>query len=117
MRSYGKAFARMVSSAELQKPGEVNVCSWPIVLTHVTSERDAEEYARSFGVAVYYLYEFQNEEITTHSSCEILHRSPSVGAAPCGCPCSLLPRRHGRDLHFVPEGLLVADGDFAVGDR
>lgn len=52
MRSYGKAFARIVSSAELQKPVEVNVFSLPIVLTHVTSEPDAEEYARSFGVAV-----------------------------------------------------------------
>ncbi|MDW8321893.1 MAG: hypothetical protein RMM08_11080, partial [Armatimonadota bacterium] len=30
----------------------------PIVVTHITSEPDAEEYARSLGVAVYYSYEF-----------------------------------------------------------
>ncbi len=30
----------------------------PIVVTHIASEPDAEEYARSLGVAVYYSYEF-----------------------------------------------------------
>ncbi|MGC8784305.1 MAG: hypothetical protein ACP5RN_07960, partial [Armatimonadota bacterium] len=30
----------------------------PIVVTHVSSEPDAEEYARSLGVMVYYSYEF-----------------------------------------------------------
>jgi hypothetical protein len=30
----------------------------PIVVTHITSEPDAEEYARSLGVVVYYSYEF-----------------------------------------------------------
>ncbi|MGC8784221.1 MAG: hypothetical protein ACP5RN_07525, partial [Armatimonadota bacterium] len=30
----------------------------PIVVTHITSEPDAEEYARRLGVAVFYSYEF-----------------------------------------------------------
>lgn len=30
----------------------------PVMVTHITSEPDAEEYARSLGVAVYYSYEF-----------------------------------------------------------
>ena len=31
---------------------------FPILVTHITSEPDAEDYARSLGVAVFYSYEF-----------------------------------------------------------
>lgn len=58
MRSYGKAFARMVSSTDLQKPVEINIFGSLVGDTHITSEPDAEDYARSLGVAVYYSYEF-----------------------------------------------------------